>query len=1365
MIASLGPVLPGEKRYLARAGITKKDASVERVQCLLDSAADLNLISQFTVKRLGLEAPPPESTVSLQWGTSPTFHSFGMHRLSIRVRDSNDVERVCEGDFHAVDLGGMDVEVVLGIPWLEKEDPDVSFKSHRWRFPLEREAIEVDTERRSLKRLMRNNRRMFICALSEIYPKPDGKEKVPIREIPVEFRDYSDVFSDEGHAQLAEHGPGEHQIDLIDGEEPPYGPLYPLSARELEVLREYLDNALEKGWIRPSTSPAGAPILFVPKKDGGMRLCVDYRGLNKITIKNRCPLPLINETLDRLVGAKYFTKLDLRDAYYRIRIKNGDEWKTAFRTRYGHFEYTVMPFGLANAPATFQAYINGALRGLLDVSCSVYLDDILIYSKTREEHIKHVAEVLERLRQFKLFAKPSKCTFLTDRVEFLGFVVDSTGVSMEESRVEAIQGWEPPTSIKELQIFLGFANFYRRFVRGYSELTAPMTNLLKGTKNGKQTGPFTFTNDAKKAFRELKDVFSTAPVLRHFDPERHMRMETDASGYAVGGILSQPWVNEDGKTLWHPIAYMSRKLSDAEGIYETHDKELLAIVEMFKRWRHYLHGVAHPIEVLCDHHNLKYFMTTTVLNGRQARWALELAKFDFEIKFRPGKTNPADPLSRRPDFASQEKEQSQVMLPTLQRKLQGSFIQACIRRGAGETLSRPKDLEACRRDDGDTPEGLLGLSSICESRSAAGRTSGLEESLYSSAELVRGFDPRGCGERLQIGDTTNPLEPRREPSAALASGARTPPQREFSGWGTEESPVRDMCVPPSRKVYSVRKTYTPGLREAHPGRDFPERPVGGEHAGCEVARSSLNPLAGTEGCKLLVPRHIATRVMSLTVDDTLGIPLAELLLSLQQSDDFVKKKKAAIESKSKRDTGEANGWRIDQNGLLRRHDAVFVPADPAVRDEILLMRHDDPLSGHFGVDRTLALLRQDFYWPGMDREVSDYIESCEVCQRTTVKRHRPYGELQSLPIPKGPWEEITMDFITDLPPSAGEGTAFDAILVIVDRFTKFAIYIAVTKTITAEELAQVIEKRLISYFGAPMGIVSDRGPIFTSHFWSALCHHLKIKRRLSTAFHPQTDGQTERQNQILEQYLRCFCTYHQDDWYELLHRAQFCYNNSVQSTIKMTPSFALMGFYPKRLLNLADAVPGGEVPSARERVEIIQRQREDLVNRWKKAVEYQAKSYNKKHTPLTLNPDDWVMLSTKNLKQTRPSKKLADRYVGPFKILETVGKQAYRLALPEKWRIHPVFHVSLLEPHHRRAGEDPASHAEPVILESGEEWEVEEILNKRKRWRSDWYLVKWKGFPIAESTWVRLEDLENAQDIVNKYESKHGATGKKRKRK
>ena len=267
--------------------------------------------------------------------------------------------------------------------------------------------------------------------------------------------------------------------------------MYNLSVKELAVLKDYLETAEANGWIRRSASEAGAPILFVPKKDGSLRLCVDYRGLNEVTIKNRHPLPLISETLDRLGQATVFSKLDLKDAYHRIPIKRGDKWKTAFCTRYGHYEYLVMPFGLTNAPTTFQAYINRALAGLVDVTCVVYLDDILIYSNSREEHVRHVCKVLARLHKFALYGSIKKCEFFTQEVEFLGFIVSTAGVAMDPRRVSAVADWPTPKTFHDVQSFLGFANFYRRFIKHYSKVVSPLTALMKGSKNGRKAGPLT----------------------------------------------------------------------------------------------------------------------------------------------------------------------------------------------------------------------------------------------------------------------------------------------------------------------------------------------------------------------------------------------------------------------------------------------------------------------------------------------------------------------------------------------------------------------------------------------------------------------------------------------------------------------------------------------------------------------------------------------------------------------------------------------------------------------------------------------------------------------------------------------------------
>ena len=317
---------------------------------------------------------------------------------------------------------------------------------------------------------------------------------------------------------------------------------------EVETLKTYIETHLKTGFIRPSKSPAGAPILFDKKPDGSLRLCVDYRGLNNLTIKNRYPLPLIGESLDRLGRAKRFTQLDLTSAYHRMRIREGDEWKTAFRTRYGHFEYQVMPFGLSNAPASFQGYINKILAEKLDIFVIVYLDDILVYTEDPgQPHVDAVRWVLEQLRKHGLYANLKKYCFHQDEVRFLGFAVLAQGIRIEEERIEIVKAWVEPMSVRDIQVVLGFANFYQCFIQGFSNIVAPLTSMLKTISSPtnvetplKATGNPTFlTLEAKLAFLQLREAFTKALILHHFDPECYIWIETDASGYVIGGILSQ----------------------------------------------------------------------------------------------------------------------------------------------------------------------------------------------------------------------------------------------------------------------------------------------------------------------------------------------------------------------------------------------------------------------------------------------------------------------------------------------------------------------------------------------------------------------------------------------------------------------------------------------------------------------------------------------------------------------------------------------------------------------------------------------------------------------------------------------------------
>ncbi|KAJ8350818.1 hypothetical protein SKAU_G00259480 [Synaphobranchus kaupii] len=363
-------------------------------------------------------------------------------------------------------------------------------------------------------------------------------------------------------------GPYDCAIDLLAGAKLPSGRLYSLSGPEKLAMEEYIHDSLASGIIRPSSSPVGAGFFFVGKKDGSLRPCIDYRGLNQVTIRNKYPLPLINTAFEALSPAVTFTKLDLRNAYHLVRIREGDEWKTAFNTPLGHYEYLVVPFGLTNAPAVFQSMVNDVLRDLLGRSVFVYIDDILIFSQSPQEHVRHVREVLQRLLENQLFVKAEKCSFHASTVPFLGFIIEEGSIRADPVKIKAVTEWPQPTSRKHLQQFLGFANFYRRFIRNYSSIAAPLTKLTSVAL------PYCWNSDAQRAFELLKARFSSAPILLHPDTSRQFVVEVDASDTGVGAILSQRSASD---SKLHPCAFFSRRLSSAERNYDVGDRELLAI--------------------------------------------------------------------------------------------------------------------------------------------------------------------------------------------------------------------------------------------------------------------------------------------------------------------------------------------------------------------------------------------------------------------------------------------------------------------------------------------------------------------------------------------------------------------------------------------------------------------------------------------------------------------------------------------------------------------------------------------------------------------------------------------------------------------
>ncbi|XP_070668685.1 uncharacterized protein [Malus domestica] len=443
-------------------------------------------------------------------------------------------------------------------------------------------------------------------------------------------RHYPDVFPDD-LPRLPPDRDVEFSIELLPGTDPISLTPYRMAPAELRELKIQLQELLDKGFIQPSSSPWGAPVLYVRKKDGTLRLCIDYRQLNRVTIKNRYPLPRIDDLFDQLKGACVFSKIDLRSGYYQLKIKDEDVPKTAFRTRYGHYEFLVMPFGLTNAPAAFMRLMNEVFQQYLDKFVIVFIDDILVYSKSKADHIRHLNLVLKKLREHQLYAKFSKCQFWLTEVAFLGHVVSTQGIQVDPQKIAAVENWEQPRTVTEVRSFLGLAGYYRRFVQDFSMIALPLTKLTR--KDVK----FEWDENCERSFQQLKYCLTHAPVLVLPDDSGNFEIYSDASLNGLGCVLMQHN---------RVIAYASRQLKNHERNYPTHDFELAAIVFALKIWRHYLYG--EKCKIFTDHKSLQYLFTQHDLNLRQRRWMELLSGYDCTIEYHPGRANVVvDALSRK----------------------------------------------------------------------------------------------------------------------------------------------------------------------------------------------------------------------------------------------------------------------------------------------------------------------------------------------------------------------------------------------------------------------------------------------------------------------------------------------------------------------------------------------------------------------------------------------------------------------------------------------------------------------------------------------------------------------------------------------
>lgn len=1043
--------------------------------------------------------------------------------------------------------------------------------------------------------------RLYAASLYDINkmlsPKKQFSDEEIRQKLPHPLHKYISAFKADKNdkSDLPPHRPGvDISIELEKDEQGrtkdlPKGPLYGMSRDELLCLRKEITELLDRNWIRASSSPGGAPVLFVKKPGGGLRFCVDYRSLNAIIKRDRYPLPLIRETFRALSQAKWFTKIDVSAAFHRIRVKEGDEWKTAFQTRLGLFEWLVMPFGLCGAPAAWQRWINDLLREYLDEFCTAYLDDVLIWSNgTKEEHLKKVGLVLKRLTNANLKLDLKKCEFAVKQVKYLGFVVTAEkGIEVDPDKKIAIEKWEVPRSQTAVRSFLGFANFYRDFIHNFAKLTAPLQRYTM--KQFSNKGRILIDKEAMQAFEKLKKHFITAPILTLFEPSRKTVLETDCSGWAMGACLSQL----DSEQRLRPVGYFSKKLSPPECNYDIHDKELLAIVRAIEFWRAELMSLDQPVEILTDHKNLQYFMSKRTLTERQIRWKELLDSLPgIKLRYRPAKE-----------------------------------------------ASRP---DALSRLEQDAPTGST--------------------------------DPRLCYRQMKL--------------------------------------INENWI---SMVHATENS---------------------NHIDCPFQEEELQKL-WTEG----------------VYADGEFRDIREAML--QEKRCFPPSVTAKI---------SISECSIDDKGCIRWRDRLLIPSYEPLQTTLIHKAHDSPITGHPGRDATLGILSREFYWPRMSHMVRKFVRNCDVCGRTHVWRDKKRGFLKPLPVPERYHQEISIDFMTDLPAKKDQPKY---LMVITDRLSKEIILEAMT-TMNAEACAKRFLQCFYRFHGFPRAITSDRGSNWVSDFWRRLCEQAGIEQRLSTAFHPQTDGATERANQEIQAYLRAFITYAQTDWSDLLPSAQLAINNR-DSSLGYSPFFLNHGYHVSPILNTSHTT---EQSDSLKQNSVKTRQADALINKlkegqslaqaamaWRQQIMEDA-SNQKRQQSETFKEGDLVWLNLKNVATPQPSKKLSWLH-SKYRVVKVISPHVVELDIPSG--IHPRFHVDML----KRAANDPLpsqvqddSQPDPIdttVPREQQEFLVEKILRVKKQRRGRGFqrmvLVKWYG--QKEPTWEPRSEMQETV-ALDEFEKKYG---------